>query len=140
MLNDSQRYIRKHEIELYRKFTLAFACLIFFFIGAPLGAIIRKGGLGAPVVISVIMFIVYYIIDNTGYKMAREALWPSWAGMWLSSFVLLPIGIFLTYKAATDSPLFNPEAWSKEYERLKARLIEKKKYWMLLLKKNKLDI
>ena len=135
MLNDSQRYIRKHEIELYRKFTLAFACLIFFFIGAPLGAIIRKGGLGAPVVISVIMFIVYYIIDNTGYKMAREALWPSWAGMWLSSFVLLPIGIFLTYKAATDSPLFNPEAWSKEYERLKARLIEKKKYWMLLLKK-----
>ena len=111
MLDDAQRYIRKHEIELYRKFTLAFACLVFFFIGAPLGAIIRKGGLGAPVVISVIMFIIYYIIDNTGYKMAREALWPCWVGMWLSSFVLLPIGIFLTYKAATDSPLFNPEAW-----------------------------
>ena len=108
-------------MELYRKFTLAFACLVFFFIGAPLGAIIRKGGLGAPVVISVIMFIVYYIIDNTGYKMAREALWPCWAGMWLSSFVLLPIGIFLTYKAATDSPLFNPEAWEKEFDRLKAR-------------------
>ena len=119
MLNDSQRYIRKHEIELYRKFTLAFACLIFFFIGAPLGAIIRKGGLGAPVVISVIMFIVYYIIDNTGYKMAREALWLSWAGMWLSSFVLLPIGIFLTYKAATDSPLFNPEAWGREWQEIK---------------------
>ena len=111
MLDDAERYIRKHQIELYRKFTLAFACLIFFFIGAPLGAIIRKGGLGAPVVISVVMFIVYYIIDNTGYKMAREALWPCWAGMWLSSFVLLPIGMFLTYKAATDSPLFNPEAW-----------------------------
>ena len=120
MLDDAQRYIRKHEIELYRKFTLAFACLIFFFIGAPLGAIIRKGGLGAPVVISVVMFIIYYIIDNTGYKMAREALWPCWAGMWLSSFVLLPIGIFLTYKAATDSPLFNPEAWKKEYDRLKS--------------------
>lgn len=113
MLDDHQRYIRKHEIELHRKFTLAFACLIFFFIGAPLGAIIRKGGLGAPVVISVIMFIIYYIIDNTGYKMAREALWPCWAGMWLSSLVLLPIGIFLTYKAATDSALFNPEAWWK---------------------------
>ena len=119
MLNDYQRYIRKHEIELHRKFTLAFACLIFFFIGAPLGAITRKGGLGAPVVISVVMFIVYYIIDNTGYKMAREALWPCWAGMWLSSFVLLPIGIFLTYKAATDSALFNPEAWMKYVHRLK---------------------
>lgn len=113
MLNDYQRYIRKHEIELHRKFTLAFACLIFFFIGAPLGAITRKGGLGAPVVISVVMFIVYYIIDNTGYKMAREALWPCWSGMWLSSMVLLPIGVFLTYTAATDSPLFNPEAWMK---------------------------
>jgi len=119
LLDDAQRYIRKHEIELYRKFTLAFACLVFFFIGAPLGAIIRKGGLGAPVVISVILFIIYYIIDNTGYKMAREALWPCWAGMWLSSFVLLPVGIFLTYKAATDSPLFNPEAWQREWEKFK---------------------
>ena len=122
-LEDFHRYIRKHEIELHRKFTLAFACLIFFFIGAPLGAIIRKGGLGAPVVISVIMFIIYYIIDNTGYKMAREALWPTWMGMWLSSFALLPIGAFLTYKAATDSGMFNPEAWLKAYEQLKVRII-----------------
>ena len=129
LLDDAQRYIRKHEIELYRKFTLAFACLIFFFIGAPLGAIIRKGGLGAPVVISVVMFIIYYIIDNTGYKMAREALWPCWAGMWLSSFVLLPIGIFLTYKAATDSPLFNPEAWLKEWERVKEITLRKVEYY-----------
>lgn len=113
ILDDAQRTIRKHEIEMHRKFTLAFACLIFFFIGAPLGAIIRKGGLGAPVVISVVMFIIYYIIDNTGYKMAREALWPCWQGMWLSSMILLPIGIFLTYKAATDSALLNPEAWLK---------------------------
>ena len=122
ILEDSERYIRKHEIELYRKFTLAFACLIFFFIGAPLGAIIRKGGLGAPVVISVILFIIYYIIDNTGYKMAREALWPCWTGMWLSSFVLLPVGIFLTYKATTDSPLFNPEAWKIASTRLLTRI------------------
>ena len=122
VLDDYQRYIRRHEIELHRKFTLAFACLIFFFIGAPLGAIIRKGGLGTPVIISVVMFIIYYIIDNTGYKMAREALWPCWAGMWLSSFVLLPIGIFLTYKAATDSALFNPEAWAKLFEPLKRKL------------------
>ena len=124
MLEDADRYIRKHEIELYRKFTLAFACLIFFFIGAPLGAIIRKGGLGAPVVISVILFIIYYIIDNTGYKMAREALWPCWAGMWLSSFILLPTGIFLTYKAATDSPLFNPEAWSNAFKKIGTKLKE----------------
>lgn len=122
VLDDYQRYIRRHEIELHRKFTLAFACLIFFFIGAPLGAIIRKGGLGTPVIISVVLFIFYYIIDNTGYKMAREALWPCWAGMWLSSFVLLPIGIFLTYKAATDSALFNPEAWTKQLEYIKKKL------------------
>ena len=125
MLDDHQRYIRKHLIELHRKFTLAFACLIFFFIGAPLGAIIRKGGLGAPIVISVILFIIYYIIDNAGYKMAREALWPVWQGMWLSSFVLLPIGIFLTYKAATDSGLFNTEVWVREAERLKTFIAKK---------------
>lgn len=119
LLDDSQRYIRKHAIELHRKFTLSFACLIFFFIGAPLGAIIRKGGLGAPVVISVVMFIIYYLIDNTGYKMAREGLWPVWAGIWLSSSVLLPIGIFLTYKAATDSSLLNPDAWLKQLEKVK---------------------
>ena len=122
VLEDTDRTIRRHEIELHRKFTLAFACLIFFFIGAPLGAIIRKGGLGAPVVISVIMFIIYYIIDNMGFKMAREALWPCWEGMWLSSFVLLPIGIFLTYKAATDSPLFYPDAWKIKYKRWKEKI------------------
>lgn len=136
MLDDYQRYIRKHEIELHRKFTLAFACLIFFFIGAPLGAITRKGGLGAPVVISVVMFIIYYIIDNTGYKMAREALWPCWAGMWLSSFVLLPIGIFLTYKAAFDSALFNPEAWIKQIQQLKKILTNQ---WIKLKKQLKIS-
>lgn len=126
MMDDYLRYIRRHEIEMHRKFTLAFACLIFFFIGAPLGAIIRKGGLGAPVVISVVMFIIYYIIDNTGYKMAREALWPVWQGMWLSSGVLLPIGIFLTYKAATDSALFNPEAWWIRIQKTKQWIQSKK--------------
>ena len=125
LLEDAGRYIRKHEIELYRKFTLAFACLIFFFIGAPLGTIIRKGGLGAPVIISVILFIIYYIIDNTGYKMAREAVWPCWAGMWLSSFILLPVGIFLTYKAATDSPLFNPEVWTIKLKHYFYRVMRK---------------
>jgi lipopolysaccharide export system permease protein len=128
MLDDYQRYIRKHEIELHRKFTLAIACLSFFFIGAPLGAITRKGGLGTPVVISVIMFIIYYIIDNTGYKMAREALWPCWAGMWLSTLVLIPIGTFLTYKATTDSSLFNADAWIKFFHHIvhKAKRLARK--------------
>ena len=116
MVNDSITYVRRHLIELHRKFTLSFACLIFFFIGAPLGAIIRKGGLGMPAVVSVLMFLVYYIIDNTGYKMAREGLWEVYQGMWLSSSVLLPIGIFLTYKAAVDATLFSSDHYQKIFE------------------------
>ena len=123
MLNEPVGYVLRHEIELHRKMTLSFACLIFFFIGAPLGAIIRKGGLGMPVVISVIMFIIYYIIDNTGYKMARESLWPSFEGMWLSSGVLLPIGIFLTYKAVVDASILNPEQYVKIWGIIKQRFI-----------------
>lgn len=106
-----QKNIRMHKVEWHRKFVLSFACLIFFFIGAPLGAIIRKGGLGMPVVVSVLLFIVYYIIDNIGYKMARDGVWEVWQGMWLSSFALFPLGVFLTYKAMNDSALFNPEAY-----------------------------
>ena len=100
--------MRRHQIELMKKFTLSFACLIFFFIGAPLGAIIRKGGLGMPIVVSVLLFIIYYIIDNSGYKLARDGHWAVWEGIWLSSEVLLPLGIFLTYKAINDSAVFNP--------------------------------
>lgn len=111
-------YVR-HDIEWHRKFTLSFACLIFFFIGAPLGAIVRKGGLGMPVVVSVVFFIIYYIIDTAGQKMAREGVWEVWQGMWLSSAVLLPIGIFLTYKAATDSALFNADAYKLFFARIK---------------------
>jgi len=96
---------------LMKKFTLSLACLIFFFIGAPLGAIIRKGGLGMPIVVSVLLFIVYYVIDNSGYKLARDGRWEVWQGIWLSSAVLLPLGIFLTHKAVNDSAVFNPDAW-----------------------------
>ncbi len=103
-----ERRIHRFDIERHRKFTLSFACLVFFFIGAPLGAIIRKGGLGLPVVISVVLFIIYYIIDNTGYKMAREGVWYVWQGIWLSSFILFPLGITLTYLAATDRTLNIP--------------------------------
>lgn len=112
---DLQKKIRGHNVELQRKFTLSFACLIFFFIGAPLGAIIRKGGLGVPVVISLVLFIIYYIIDNLGYKMARDGVWTVWQGVWLSSFILFPLGVFITYKAINDSSLFNADAYRNYY-------------------------
>lgn len=110
-INDDNYVIRRHQIELMKKFTLSLACLIFFFIGAPLGAIIRKGGLGTPIVVSVLLFIVYYIIDNMGYKLARDGRAEVWQGIWLSSAVLLPLGVFLTKKAVNDSAVFNPDAW-----------------------------
>lgn len=114
--------IRRHQIEMQKKFTLSFACLIFFFIGAPLGSIIRKGGLGTPLVISVLLFIFYYIIDNTGYKMARDGKIEVWAGIWLSSAVLLPLGIFFTTKAMNDSAVFNIDAYRNAWRRLRGTL------------------
>ena len=108
---DEALKLRRHKTEWHKKFTLSFACLVFFFIGAPLGAIIRKGGLGVPVVISVILFIFYYIVDNIGFKMARDGIWPAWEGMWLSAAVLTPLGLFLTYKAVNDSVILNPDAY-----------------------------
>lgn len=110
-MSDDLKSIRRHEIELVKKFTLSVACLIMFFIGAPLGAIIRKGGLGTPLVISVLLFLVYYIIDNTGYKMARDGHWPVYFGMWVSTMALTPLGIFATYKAMNDSSLFDANTY-----------------------------
>lgn len=120
--------LKRHKMELHRKFTLPFACLIFFFIGAPLGAIIRKGGLGMPVVISVLFFVAYYIIDTMGAKLAREGVWYVYQGMWLSSAVLLPLGIFLTYKSATDSAIMNSDAYVIFFQKLLARFKRKKKW------------
>ncbi len=105
------KWLRRHQIEWHRKFTLSFACFIFFFIGAPLGAIIRKGGLGMPVVISVLFFVFYYIISLSGEKFVRESVLPAWQGMWISSTILLPMGIFLTYKAANDSVIMNIDTY-----------------------------
>lgn len=134
VIKDERKLIRRHDIELQKKFTLSFACVIFFFIGAPLGAIIRKGGLGMPLVISVLLFIFYYIIDNTGYKMARDGKIAVTAGMWLSSAVLLPMGIFFTYKAVHDSALFNRDAYLNFFRRLigsnQARHLEMKEVTM----------
>ncbi|MGN0010051.1 MAG: LptF/LptG family permease, partial [Marinilabiliaceae bacterium] len=111
--------VNRHLMEMHRKFSLPVACLIFFFIGAPLGAIIRKGGLGTPIVISIIFFIFYYVIDTFGAKMAREDVWPVWCGMWLSTGVLAAIGSFLTYKSATDSALFRSEAYGRVADKIK---------------------
>ncbi len=111
MTSDADYIIRQHEIEAIRKFTLALSCLIFFFIGAPLGAIIRKGGLGFPVIISVLVFIIFYILDNTGYRMARGGMWAIWFGKGLAPAVLSPIAVFVTYKATNDSTVFNMELY-----------------------------
>ncbi|HUI32922.1 MAG TPA: LptF/LptG family permease [Dysgonamonadaceae bacterium] len=107
----TQKAINRHWVEWHRKFTLSFACFIFFFIGAPLGSIIRKGGLGMPIVVSVFLFIIYYILDNVGYKMTRDGVWIHWVGMWFSSFILFPLGIFLTYKAMNDSVILNADSY-----------------------------
>lgn len=129
-IGDEAYKLRRHITDWHKKFTLSFACLVFFFIGAPLGAIIRKGGLGVPVIISVILFIFYYIIDNIGFKMARDGIWQAWEGMWLSSAVLAPLGIFLTYKAVNDSVILNADTYLNALKNLigkrSGRKIEKK--------------
>jgi lipopolysaccharide export system permease protein len=103
--------LRRYQIEIQRKYTLSLLCLIFFFIGAPLGAIIRKGGLGMPVIASVLMFLIYYVISMTGEKFVRENILPPFAGMWISTFILVPISILLTYKAANDSVIMNVDSY-----------------------------
>jgi len=114
----TQRNINRQWIEWHTKFTVSFACLIFFFIGAPLGSIVRKGGLGTPIVISVILFIIYYILNNVGYKMARDGVWDHWIGMWFSSMILLPLGVFLTYKAMTDSVIMSTDTYTSFFKKL----------------------
>lgn len=115
---EDKRTMRRHEIELIKKYTLSVACIIFFFIGAPLGAIIRKGGLGTPLVISVLLFLFYYIIDNTGYKMARDGRWPVWIGIWLSTFILAPLGVYVTIKAMNDSAVFDSDRYKSFFRKI----------------------
>ena len=116
--SDGDKLIRMHRIEAINKFTLALQCLLFFFIGAPLGAIIRKGGLGYPILISVLVFIIYYILDNSGYRMARGGMWAVWFGKALAPAVLTPIAVFVTYKANKDSVVFNADAYKEFFMRL----------------------
>ncbi|WP_373725149.1 LptF/LptG family permease [Bacteroides heparinolyticus] len=114
----TENNLRRHMTSWHEKLTLSLACLIFFFIGAPLGGIIRKGGLGMPVVVSVFIFIVYYIINNTGYKMARDGKWIVWMGMWTSTAVLAPLGAFLTYKSNNDSVVLNADAYINWFKKV----------------------
>jgi lipopolysaccharide export system permease protein len=131
-LKDQDEIIRKHEVEWWRKFTLSIACLILFFVGAPMGAIIRKGGLGLPLILSVLFFVLYHVISMTGEKAAKAGALDPMTGMWLSSMILLPIGFYLTYKATTDSPLLDADAYVKVVKRFLT--------WLNLIKEEDKDI
>ncbi len=115
---DRQRILARYQIEFHRKFALSFACIVLFLIGAPLGAIIRKGGFGLPLVVSVLLFVVFHVISMMGEKMVREGVLEAHQGMWLSSIVLLPVGILLTYKATTDSPVLDMDIYKSGIEKL----------------------
>ncbi|MBR5351056.1 MAG: LptF/LptG family permease [Prevotella sp.] len=118
LTSDGDRLIRQHRIEGINKYTMALSCLLFFFIGAPLGAIIRKGGIGIPVIISVLVYIIYYILDNTGYRMARGGMWAVWFGKSISTAVLAPLAAFVTYKANNDSVVFNIDLYRNFFMKL----------------------
>jgi lipopolysaccharide export system permease protein len=125
-LKDKERNLRKHKIEWHRKITLSLACLVLFLIGAPLGSIIRKGGLGTPLIFAIIFFMVFYFSSTTGEKFAKENTLSAFTGMWMATFILLPIGLFLTYKAMRDSRLFNKDSYNKT-ARFVGRFFGKKK-------------
>jgi lipopolysaccharide export system permease protein len=132
-LENDEKFLRRHEIEWHRKLTLSIACLIFLFVGAPLGAIIRKGGLGMPTVISTVFFIIYYIISLSGEKFVRESVLTGLEGMWLSSFILIVAGVFLTYEATNDSAMLNLDTyltWLRTKLGLKKSMIAETKSYL----------
>lgn len=126
--SDGDKVLRQFKIESINKFTLALSCIIFFFIGAPLGAIIRKGGLGIPIIVSVLVFIIFYILDNTGYRMSRGGMWTIWFGKGLATAVLAPVAAFFTYKANNDSAVFNLDAYRNLIMRLLGLRIKRPAY------------
>lgn len=121
-----QLSINRHKIEWHRKFTLSIACIVLFFIGAPLGAIIRKGGLGTPVVISILFFMVFHVLSITGEKLVKENSLEAHQGMWLATICLLPVGIFLTYKATSDSPIMEMDTYKKILDFIGNKIFPKK--------------
>lgn len=124
-MDNREEYLDKHKIEWHRKLTLSFACIVLFFIGAPLGAIIKKGGLGLPVIFSVVFFLIFHITSITGEKLIESGKMSPFTGMWFSSMVLLPIALFLTYKAVKDAALFDRDTYSRFVEKLTARFMKK---------------
>lgn len=118
-LHNDVKFIKRYEVNWNKKFTLSVACLVFFLIGAPLGAIIRKGGLGTPAVISILFFVIWYVISLSGEKLVEENLVSTTAGMWASTYILLPIGLFLTYKASHDSVIMNIETYLAFFKKIK---------------------
>lgn len=118
MLKDKERNLRKHKIEWHRKIVLSLACIVLFLIGAPLGSIIRKGGLGTPLIFAIIFFMIFYFSSTAGEKSAKENTLSIFAGMWLAIFILLPVGLFLNYKAMRDSQLFNKESYVRAAKRI----------------------
>lgn len=119
-MKNREEYINKHKMEWHRKLTLSFACIVLFFIGAPLGAIIKKGGLGMPVIFSVVFFLIFHITSITGEKLIESGSLTPFGGMWLSSMVLLPIALFLTYKAVKDAALFDRDTYTRLLDRIKS--------------------
>lgn len=124
-LHADVQFIKRYEVNWHKKFTLSVACLVFFLIGAPLGAIIRKGGLGTPAVISVLFFVIWYVVSLSGEKLVEENLVSSTAGMWASTYILLPVGIFLTYKASTDSVIMNVDTYVAIFRKIKDSMYRK---------------
>ncbi len=126
--NSRERYfytatLRRTDIEIFKKFALSIACFIFFFIGAPLGALIRKGGLGTPAIISVLFFVFYWVVDISGTKLARDGAIDTFSGVFISAYILFPIGIFLTWKAINDSSIFSADSMKNGYKRIKAKIM-----------------
>jgi lipopolysaccharide export system permease protein len=124
-MKERERNLRKHKIEWHRKIALSLACLVLFLVGAPLGSIIRKGGLGTPLVFAIIFFMVFYFSSTTGEKFAKENTLSVFAGMWLATFILVPVGLFLIYKAMRDSQLFNKEFYYRIAKKLRRKSIQK---------------
>jgi lipopolysaccharide export system permease protein len=122
-----QDSLLKHEIEWHTKFTLSVACIVLFLIGAPLGSIIRKGGLGTPLVFAILFFVLFHLLNTFGEKFAKSNVMSPLAGMWLSSLVLIPIGFFLTYKSMRDSQLFNPKFYYRSFKAIRTFFHHKKK-------------
>jgi lipopolysaccharide export system permease protein len=118
--NEQRRNLRLHQIEWHRKIALSVACIVLFLIGAPLGSIIRKGGLGSPLVFAILFFMIFYFTSTTGEKFSKEGSLDPKIGMWISTILLVPIGVFLTYKAMRDSQLFNKEQYSRSIQKFKA--------------------